>query len=393
MTAPAANSRARVWAIRVLVGLGLLIAVGVAAFYNDIIRWTLDPKVPFQTYEPPAAPNYTTAGAWALLGRIDENGSDADVFFIHPTTYDGGPEWNAPLQHEASDDLLTRAMLPNYVGPFLRSGRVFAPRYRQASLYTRFTRRDDARDARAFAYRDIEAAFNVWLNAHDRGGPFVLVGVEQGGELAARLLAQRIAPDPALRARMAAAYLIDVIAPASDYTASAPFPACSSRRQAGCVVAWAQVRDGAFDDGRYRLDRALVWDARGRLVPLEGRPALCVNPVMGAVNAQTTERQHQGGANATGLEWGARPAFLTRQVAARCVSGILYYTPPASDAFEPTGSWSDRRKAPPYNLFYADLEVDVYARLATWRSASPLPAAPPASRTAPPASGSPVPAR
>ena len=44
-------------------------------------------------------------------------------------------------------------MLPNYAGPFARLGRIFAPRYRQASLYTLMTLRDDAREARLLTVR------------------------------------------------------------------------------------------------------------------------------------------------------------------------------------------------------------------------------------------------
>jgi hypothetical protein len=33
-----------------------------------------------------------------------------------------------------------------------------------------------------------------------------------------------------------------------------------------------------------------------------------------------------------------------------------------------TGSWADRRKAPGFNLFWADLEADAKARLAAWRA-------------------------
>ena len=55
-------------------------------------------------------------------------------------------------------------MLPNYAGPFVRVGRLFAPRYRQASLFAQLTLRDDARDAREFAYGDVRRAFDYYLD-------------------------------------------------------------------------------------------------------------------------------------------------------------------------------------------------------------------------------------
>ena len=131
------------------------------------------------------------------------------------------------------------------------------------------------------------------------------------------------------------------------------------------MAAWISVFDGEPDRSQALLDRALVWNAQDELVTLSGRPALCFNPILGAVtDAVAPVRLNLGAANATGLEWDARPAFLARQVGAQCRGGVLHVTRPKSGAFKPTGSWADRRKAPPYNLFYADLEADARARVA-----------------------------
>src|SRR5690606_1561658 len=189
---------------------------------------------------------------------------------------------------------------------------VSAPRYRQASRYTRLTLREDARDARAFAYQDIVAAFEAWLARHP-DGPIVLAGVEQGGELVERLVRERVAADPALRDRLAAVYLMDVVAAADGL--SPAVPACRRRDQVGCVVAFSPVGENNDGAARRRLRRALVWDDRGRLVELEDRPALCVNPITGSTDTAPVEaRAHRGATNATGLEWGAHPALMAREV-------------------------------------------------------------------------------
>jgi len=352
----------------------LALVLAAAWFYrDDILRTALDPRQPYQVYDPPPAPNYASRDAWALMPTNPEASGalPADVFFIHPTTYNGGGDWNAPIDKEAADKVLTRAMLPNYAGPFVRVGRIFAPRYRQASLYTRLTLRDDARDARRFAYGDVAAAFRVFLE-HNGARPFVLIGVEQGGELAARLLRDEIAPNSLVRSRLAGAYLIDTAVPAADYGPDAPIPACTSRNEAGCVVAWASAVEGDFERERNVLNRSLVWDERGQLVELGGREPLCVNPLRGAVTFEKVPaRENLGATNATGLEWGARPAFLQRQAGAQCVDGVLRVTRPKSDAFKPSGSWAERLKAPGYNLFYADLEADAQARVAALTRPAP----------------------
>jgi hypothetical protein len=63
------------------------------------------------------------------------------------------------------------------------------------------------------------------------------------------------------------------------------------------------------------------------------------------------------------MEWGARPAFLRRQVGAQCRDGVLHVTRPESGSLRRRGAWAERLRAPAFNLFYADLEADAQARL------------------------------
>lgn len=358
---------ARLWFY--IIGSAVLLVLVVAAivFRVDILRTSLDPKVPFQAYRPPRAPNYADAKAWALLPPNPAPASAepaADVFFIHPTTYDGGEHWNAPFRDGKSSRLLERVMLPNYAGPFVRVGRLFAPRYRQASLYSQLTLKEDARQARAFAYGDVLAAFRYWRQHYGGQRPFVIVGVEQGGLLAARLLRDEVATDPALRARLVGAYLIETVVPASAYGPDAAIPACQTRRQAGCVLAWNSLKDGEID-APDRLSRSLTWSSTNDLETLDDKPALCVNPVTGGGGTEHSRpREALGAVNATGLEWGVRPPLLKREVSAWCNNGVLRVSRPRSTVFKRIGGWADRLKVEPYNLFYADLEADAAARTA-----------------------------
>ena len=49
--------------------LVLLIVAAVAFWRGDIVKAGLDPKIPFQTYDPPPAPDYATPSAWAMRAR------------------------------------------------------------------------------------------------------------------------------------------------------------------------------------------------------------------------------------------------------------------------------------------------------------------------------------
>lgn len=348
----------------------LLLGLAVVAAYvfrDDIMRASIDPKIPFQTYQPPSAPDYALRSSWVLLpadpARPTAADPPADVFFVHPTTYDSPRNWNAPITDERSQHLLQKVMIPNYAGPFVRVGRVFAPQYREATLFSLMTHRDDAQDARRLAYSDVRRAFELYLKRDNGGRPLVLAGVREGGLIVARLLDEVVAADPALKRRLVGAYLIDTPAPAASFGPDAPFPACMRRSEAGCVVAWAQVvGEGPVELDR-RIARAVWWTPDGELKANKSA-LLCVNPLLGAVSNQPAPRRlNLGAANATDLEWGVRPALLSREVSARCVGGVLQVSPPSSGSLKPSGSWLDRRKAPDFNFFYADIEADAQARL------------------------------
>src|SRR3990167_10897131 len=162
----------------IFAGVVLFLALILSAAFiwrYDILSNALDPKVPFLTYPPPPAPDYGKRASWALLPRNPEAVPAADrpvdIFFVHPTTFDGGRDWNGGIDQPKAARFLSRVVLPNYAGPFDRVGRLFAPRYRQASLYTYLTLRDDARDARRFAYADVASAFRQYMAADNKGRP------------------------------------------------------------------------------------------------------------------------------------------------------------------------------------------------------------------------------
>ena len=338
----------RFWLIAAGLGVAVLAVAGLAIWRDDILEALLDPEVPYAVYRPPAAPDYSKVNAWAILpNAANWRSQPVDVFFVHPTTFDGGKDWNGPIGDRRAQALFTRVMAPNFAAPYASVGRVFAPRYRQASLYTSLTVFDDAIEAREFAFRDVMAAFDVFVGRLSQGHPFILVGVEQGGALAARLLDERIAHDGLLRRRLVAAYLVDTVILSQVHRTGTPVPACHQRDESGCVLAWIEVPQGDIARSMRILTRSKVWNAHGHLESLAGREPLCVNPLLGAeTDAEAPQRLNLGAANATGLEWGARPGFMVRQVGAQCVQGVLRVTRPRSASLRPAGDWAERTPRP-----------------------------------------------
>ncbi len=356
--------------------LAVVLAVCAYVWRAEIWRTTLDPKQPYPTYRPPPAPDYGSPSAWLLrpADPVHAAAGDpgSDVFFVHATAYAGGREWNAPIHDPKAEALLQRVVVPNYAGPFQRVGRLFAPRYRSASLFAYLTLRDDARDARRFAYGDVRRAFDAMLAQDAPGRPILIAGVGQGGSLTLRLVQDRILHDPQVLKRIAGVYLMDTVVAADALPASGPLAPCRRRDEAGCTLAWASVPAEDPQRGQRRLARALTWTPDGRLANLGGRPTVCVNPLTGGTDQPAaTTKAGRGAANATGLEWGARPAFLAHEVSAACQSGLLHVSAPLAPSLQPPGGWLARRRLAPFNLFYADIEADAQARVGAWAGKRP----------------------
>jgi hypothetical protein len=364
-------SRRRRWAAIIGAALTAVLGIALIATWDDIMRTGLDPREPFQTYDPPKAPDYAQASSWAL-NPVAQNQhmqtGPVDVFFVHPTTFNGGRDWNGPIDDVRSQRQLEKIMLPNYAGPFVRVGRIFAPRYRQASIYAvQLNLSEDAKEARALAYGDVLAAFRYYMAHYNLGRPYIVAGVEQGGLIADRLLREEVGRNPGLAQKMTAAYLIDTIAPAEGYGPGKPITACMTRGQPRCVVGWMAVDESDPHRAREVLNRALVWTPEGQLENLDDKTPLCVNPLLGAPGeTKAPARLNLGAANASQLEWGVRAAFMPRQVSAQCVGGILRVSRPRSGSLRPATNWPDKFKVPPYNAFFADIEADAMKRVATY---------------------------
>src|SRR5580700_1794817 len=113
-------SRFQIVAIAVVLAALAIGAGALAIWWGDIVQALLDPELPYAVYKPPAPPDYDRPGSWALGPPTVAKSDDppADVFFVHPTTFDGGRNWNGPIDDRGANRVLLREMLPNYAGPF-----------------------------------------------------------------------------------------------------------------------------------------------------------------------------------------------------------------------------------------------------------------------------------
>jgi Protein of unknown function (DUF3089) len=161
-----------------------------------------------------------------------------DCFYVYPTVSDQ-PTVNANLRI----GLQEMAVAVTQASRFSQVCRVYAPVYRQITLGALdHPKRITLADAR-IAYRSVLSAFRDYLAHDNRGRGIVFIGHSQGATILIRLLQQEIDRNPVLRRRLVSALVIggNVTVPKGRTVGGdfAHIPACTSRSETGCVVAYS----------------------------------------------------------------------------------------------------------------------------------------------------------
>lgn len=184
-------------------------------------------KVNFKESLVPLAPDYRKSEHWASLpDKVDaadsvpkksglkdlQDRANADVFFVHPTTFTEEPtnqyQWNADVNDIGLNHKTQVSTILNQASIFNGACRVFAPYYRQAHLYAFHTpNKEDGAQALEIAYADVKAAFEYFLENFNHGRPIVIASHSQGSYHAERLL-KDFFDGKELQKRLVVAYLV-----------------------------------------------------------------------------------------------------------------------------------------------------------------------------------------
>lgn len=211
------------------------------------------------------------------------------VFFIHPTSYMERKSWNGPLDDRESQDL-ARTFVRGMASPFNAATEIWAPRYRQATLGAFLTDAPAAQKAMAAAYRDVNQAFDLFLESVDKKTPIVLAGHSQGGRHLLYLLHDRIAGTP-LAKRIAGVYIIGWPISIEHDLPALGMPACDRPDQAGCIMSWSSYGDPP--------DPGTMLDVYAASIGLDGQPrgktpVLCTNPVTSVIGGEAPASENLG---------------------------------------------------------------------------------------------------
>lgn len=220
------------------------------------------PQGSFESEEELISPDYSNLSFWAAApqkkdnadktpGEVFENKQDqaeADVFFIHPTSYTrerGNTEWNGDLLDQELNDKTDEGTILFQASVFNGAAKIYAPRYRQAHIFVYFTEEEGyqpkyAERALELAYSDVKQAFEYYLDNWNKGRPIIIASHSQGTTHAVKLLQEFFDGQP-LADRLVAAYLIGMPVLESDFQEIEP---CQSADATGCFVSWRAYQRG-----------------------------------------------------------------------------------------------------------------------------------------------------
>jgi hypothetical protein len=348
-------------------GICLVLVLAILGFiFRNTIKWTviallIKPGGNFEEIERPLAPDYSRPEHWAALpdrqdnadvvpagGAADNQATAAvDVFFIHPTTYYSGAHWNQPLGDPKANEFTDKNVLRGQASVFNGIGRVYAPRYRQATLYSFIDEKGNGQQALELAYADVKAAFQYYLDNYNQGRPIILASHSQGSRHGIKLLEDFFEKEP-LRSKLVAAYMVGwARSPDRDEAEIAGIPVCESRDQTGCWLTWNSVGPAA---------------AGGRIDYIE-EDAVCVNPLTWKADGEYAPHELNLGGVSFSQDETDKPELDVGVVCAQCVDGLLVISRPEVDGYSYMPMGKDNYHIYDYGLFYMNVRENARERV------------------------------
>lgn len=147
--------------------------------------------------------DYSNAENWIVFAEKED--TDADFFFIAPTV-STGETYNMTLEDPSvlTSFLVQTNVFRDIYGTHCRT---FSPVYRQMTTAIFDLPVEEWEPYREFAYQDVSAAFQYYLENENNGRPIVLMGFSQGAEMGIMLM-EDFFEDDQLSSQLVAAYFI-----------------------------------------------------------------------------------------------------------------------------------------------------------------------------------------
>lgn len=303
---------------------------------------------PFDPTRAPQNPNYESLQFWVahpfredkadLIPRseswISDSLKDVDVFYIYPTIYTKGKNWNADVYDKRLNRRIANYPVKYQASVFNKVCRVYAPYYRQAIVKVFYEPSEDGDSALNFAYQDIKVAFEQFLLwTGDR--PIIIASHSQGTYHAARLLKDYF-DGTELQKRLVCAYTVGLEMKRENYKSLVP---CEDSTQTGCYVTWS-----SFSKKYDHINKTTIYYGD-----------VCVNPI--TWNSSENWEQSKGSIL---LDFKSKQRFKTQARRVGSYLEIKTKTPIVQ-------TWKNMHWVD-YNLFWDDIRKNVGVRVRSYKN-------------------------
>jgi hypothetical protein len=258
------------------------------------------------------SPDYSNINDWLVLpskktlaSEIPENANwkdeqskaEVDVFYIYPTTYLIGKNWNASLDDEELNHRTEERVVKRHLSIFVKHSKVYSPLYRQAIIKSFFKPKDkNSEAALKIAYEDIKQSFKYYIENYNQNRPWILVSHSQGTYHAIKLLNDF--QNSKIIDRMIVGYLIGF--PISKNEISLNI--CEKSNEINCIVNWNTYEKGSIPDKFFRSKISEI----------------CVNPLSFDANDVYMPKEKNLGS------LGVEHKLINNLTGAECKNGYLY---------------------------------------------------------------------
>ena len=197
-----------------------------------------------------------------------------DCFYVYPTTSD---EQSLVADFAITPELKSIALFQ--AAPYNRICKVYAPVYRQMTIYGLNHRTELTQPLADQAYNDVKSAWNDYLTHYNKGRGVILIGHSQGSFTLRRLMKAEIDPKLTVRKKIVAAHLIGgnvLVAKGSDRGGDFQnIPACKKSTQTRCVIGYSTFNQTVPTESMW--GRAVA-TGLGPDVNAATEEVLCTNP-------------------------------------------------------------------------------------------------------------------
>lgn len=232
-----------------------------------------------------SAVDYSNDSCWAVLpgkypNALNEFGvktkyDSVDVFYLYPTLIGlpEDPRWNVPIEDPEQRSKVLNSAVKFQASAWTEAGNIYAPYYRQAHLRSYYNLENGGKEALLFAYEDVKAAFQYYLDHYNQGKAIILAGHSQGATHLGFILRDFFDGKP-LKEKLIAAYMPGI---GFEKDLFQDIPLMLNKDEVGGFVTWNTFKR-KFDEKQYSF-------YKGKAV---------VNPVTWDTTLVADRKLHQG---------------------------------------------------------------------------------------------------